>query len=824
MLSAIKMTLGFIYKSINYTILIICAIFNKKIYKNKSDNKMSNDTETKQNKKIMILVSKICKGGAERAAINVAENLSKKYEVVIVMPQIDDDFKEIEQYKCNVKCIEIKGSSKVKITRNIKKFKKENGITHCISFGTKVNFINVITKGKEKVIISVRNYLSLSEQELKKKFKYKVASKLCDYIVAVSKAVELDQIKKYKIKPSKICTIPNYCNKEYIQQSIQKYDIDEKDKPIFENGKIIITVGKLKTQKGQWHLIRAFKEVVKNNTNAKLIILGMGELEEYFKKLIVDMHLENNVFILGHKNKNIYTYMAKSDIFVFPSLYEGMPNVVLEAMACGLPIIATDCYGGNKEIVAPNLPLDEDINKIEKCDYGILIPKLDTNKYGADNKLTKEEKMLADAINQMLEDSSLIEKYKEKSNQRINDFNQENYEQQWEKVINKKNIMVLVTKLSNGGAEKAALQLAENLSKTYNVYLTVFDNSIQDYETKVRVIDLKTKITHNAIIKAINSFKRIFKVKKIKKQYNINCTISFLTGPNLINVLSKKQDKTIVSIRNNIQRKTWIENKISNFVIKRADKVVTVAEKMREFYIQNNKINPNKITTIYNICNLEKIEETTKNTKMEEYKDIFENSKVIISLGRYISQKGHWHLIRAFSKIVKEDQKYKLVIFGRGNKKEYLQKLVNDLNLNDYVYLLDFVENPYIYLKHSDFFVLPSLYEGCANALLEAMACGLPVIATDCDYGNREILAPNIKEQQIKKYAKEEFGILVPALDEKYYTAKDSLTQEEQQLYNAIKELIENESLKKHYSEKSLERIKDFQDNTENWIKCIEKD
>ena len=388
----------------------------------------------------------------------------------------------------------------------------------------------------------------------------------------------------------------------------------------------------------------------------------------------------------------------------------------------------------------------------------------------------------------------------------------------------KKNIMVLVTKLSNGGAEKAALQLAENLSKTYNVYLTVFDNSIQDYETKVTVIDLKTKITHNAIIKAINSFKRIFKVKKIKKKYNIDCTISFLTGPNLINVLSKKQDKTIVSIRNNIQRKTWMENKINNFVIKRADKVVTVAEEMRKFYIQNSKINPSKITTIYNICNLEKIEKATKGSKMEEYKDIFENNKVIISLGRYISQKGHWHLIRAFSKIAKENKKYKLVIFGRGDKKEYLQKLVNDLNLNDDVYLLDFVKNPYIYLKHSDFFVLPSLYEGCSNALLEAMAYGLPVIATDCDYGNKEILTTNIKEQKTKEFTKEEFGILVPALDKKYYTTEEPLTKEEQQLYNAIKELIENESLKKHYSEKSLERVKNFQNNTEKWIKCIEKD
>lgn len=389
----------------------------------------------------------------------------------------------------------------------------------------------------------------------------------------------------------------------------------------------------------------------------------------------------------------------------------------------------------------------------------------------------------------------------------------------------KKNIMVLVTKLSNGGAEKAAVVLAENLSKKYNVYLVVYDNSIQDYETNVRIIDLKTKITDNVIKKISNVFKRIWNIKKIKKQYNIDVTISLLTTPNLFNILTKYHDKTIVSIRNNIERKKWIESKVSAFAMKRADKVVTVSERMRKFYILHNKINPSRIVTIHNICNLNKINKELENNEIIEHKQIFSNGKVIISLGRYINQKGQWHLIRAFSKIVKENKDYKLVIFGRGNKKTYLQKLIDELSLNEYVYLLDFVKNPYIYLKKSSFLVMPSLFEGFSNTILEAMACALPVIATDCDYGNREILAPNsdIKEK-IKEVKKEEFGILVPELDKKNYDAKEPLTNEEKELYKAIKELIENEELKKHYHEKSLERIQDFQENIEKWITCIEEE
>ena len=159
----------------------------------------------------------------------------------------------------------------------------------------------------------------------------------------------------------------------------------------------------------------------------------------------------------------------------------------------------------------------------------------------------------------------------------------------------KKNIMILLTKLSNGGAEKAATILAENLSKKYNVYLVVYDNSIQDYETNVKIIDLHTKITNkNYIKKIINVFKRIWLVKKYKKQLNIDVTISLLTTPNLINVLTKGKDKTIVSIRNNLKRKKWIEDKVNSFAMKKADKIVTVSKEMRDFYITHNKINKNK--------------------------------------------------------------------------------------------------------------------------------------------------------------------------------------------------------------------------------------
>ena len=420
----------FLIRLICYCILCILSTCNKIRIKRKIDN---------SSKRIMILIGKISKGGAERIAINLAHKLGKCYEVFVVTYCMSDKenkyMENVEEYECSVKHFQTKRRGFRKIYE-IRRFKKNNNITHCISFGTIANFMNSITRVNDKVIIGIVNYLSVLENKFELKTKHKISIKLSDYIVSNSKQVEYDQIKNYHINPNKSCVIPTYCNKKDIHEAIEKYDIDEEDKKIYENGKVIITVGKMKVQKGQWHLIRAFQKVVEEHKEAKLIILGTGKLEEYLKNLIVELNLQNHIYVLGHKNKNIYTYMKKAEIFAFPSLFEGMPNVILEAMECGLPVIATDCYGGNKEIIEPSRDIEDEVKKVEKCEYGILIPKLDFKQYGSQEKLTKEEVFIAEAINEMLDDKNLLNHYKEKSLERVKEYNNnDDYLKKWEEIL-----------------------------------------------------------------------------------------------------------------------------------------------------------------------------------------------------------------------------------------------------------------------------------------------------------------------------------------------------------------------------------------------------
>jgi len=127
---------------------------------------------------------------------------------------------------------------------------------------------------------------------------------------------------------------------------------------------------------------------------------------------------------------------------------------------------------------------------------------------------------------------------------------------------------------------------------------------------------------------------------------------------------------------------------------------------------------------------------------------------VILGIGRLAKQKDFYTLIRAFH-IVRRQLDAKLIILGEGKERPVLLSLIHQLGLKDSVDLYGHVENPYSFLNRADLFVLSSAWEGLPNALIEAMALGIPSVATDCKSGPREILENG------------RFGVLVPVRDEK---------------------------------------------------------
>ena len=120
------------------------------------------------------------------------------------------------------------------------------------------------------------------------------------------------------------------------------------------SGEIVFSLGRLVPWKGFGMLIKIWPQILKKKKNLKLVIGGSGPEEKKLKKIIKKYGLEDSVFLVGKiPRKNLFVYFSAADIFVLNSGYEGLPHVLLEALAYRLPVIASD-KGGNKEVIKNN--------------------------------------------------------------------------------------------------------------------------------------------------------------------------------------------------------------------------------------------------------------------------------------------------------------------------------------------------------------------------------------------------------------------------------------------------------------------------------------
>lgn len=146
---------------------------------------------------------------------------------------------------------------------------------------------------------------------------------------------------------------------------VQKFQFNEEIRKYIRNSLdvdknfVVGHIGRFSEQKNHEFLVRMFAELVKNVKNAKLLLIGEGELKPEIQKLIEDLNIKSHVIILDPKS-NIQDYYQAMDVFVLPSKFEGLPVVLIEAQANGLPCIYSDCITKEAEII-PNitrLPLE----------------------------------------------------------------------------------------------------------------------------------------------------------------------------------------------------------------------------------------------------------------------------------------------------------------------------------------------------------------------------------------------------------------------------------------------------------------------------------
>ena len=347
---------------------------------------------------IALIINTLQGGGAERCAADLSQIFTERgYNVYIftdLSVNIGYEYKgTLVSFKVSISDGEEWGNPIRYKVNELSRLKESNHIDIAISFMQLANYLNILSKKQEKVILTIHGMTSVYAKEEKSVIwaeeTFRDLYQYADVITFPSGFCRRDWLEHYGDKNNITTTIYNPVHRMKVEENRNK-----------EN--IVITVGRMHSDKRQWHLIKAFSLVKKICLDSKLIILGEGELRPKLEKMVMRLGLEKDVEMPGNV-KNVQDYLAKAKVFAMTSRCEAMPCSVLEALSAGVPVVACDCPGGIREELGISDELKSSSYLLEgKC--GIITPYIEEN--GTD-KLSQEEEVFAKEIVRLLMDDDL---------------------------------------------------------------------------------------------------------------------------------------------------------------------------------------------------------------------------------------------------------------------------------------------------------------------------------------------------------------------------------------------------------------------------------
>lgn len=387
----------------------------------------------------LFVISSLSSGGAERVLSNVLMGLPEDWEIYILL---NDEINISYPYKGKIISLGMRDAHDreklfyqaellIKRFRKLRELRRNFHPDFCVSFLDSANYVNVLTKRYGgKTILSEHSFLSLACKR-SWKFRWIVAPMVrrfypkADSIILVSEEIKRDFVNNYGIKED-LCRV--------IYNGIEMGD---KPEEAVENreGFTISTMGRLEAQKGQWHLIKAFAALCREHNNLRLVILGEGSLRKQLGRLTEKLKIRDKVEFKGFVGKPTEE-IRRTDLFVFPSMVEGLPNALLEAMSCGVPVISADFQSGAREILAPGTDCTQKIKEgIEFAEYGVITPVSASSVNDSPEELDVGEICLVQAIQQMINEPDIRKKYSELSYERAKAFSVERMSDDWKKEI-----------------------------------------------------------------------------------------------------------------------------------------------------------------------------------------------------------------------------------------------------------------------------------------------------------------------------------------------------------------------------------------------------
>lgn len=408
---------------------------------------------------------------------------------------------------------------------------------------------------------------------------------------------------------------------------------------------------------------------------------------------------------------------------------------------------------------------------------------------------------------------------------------------------NKKKILLLISGLGPGGAERIFHTLAVELSKNHQVIECVYNlkDQVYPFATKENYI-LTPKVATNLFQKLLFLILRIYRLWRLKRKLKPDVCISQLESSDYLNILTRqKRERAICLIQCSMAFNHdiggisgwWRKKVLMPLTYRKADAIVAVSSAIKVEFQQYFDVAADRIHIIYNFINLDEVRLKSKESLEPAIEDILSRYYCFVTAGRLTAQKNQIALISVFSKLKERSGlDLKLIVLGDG---ELRQQLINEAtgkglkvysvwegkeisSAND-IFFLGFDKNPFKYFAHAKWFVFSSLWEGLPLVLVEAMASGVPIISADCPTGPSDILAGiSTSLRFVDTPVDAEFGVLMPMVQE---PGKEAIINS---WCDKIVALYHNDGVWESYREVQKERLAEFstQYAMTQWNKLLE--
>lgn len=320
-------------------------------------------------------------------------------------------------------------------------------------------------------------------------------------------------------------------------------------------------------------------------------------------------------------------------------------------------------------------------------------------------------------------------------------------------------VCFILDSLDMGGVERVMINLAnEFAAKDFEVDMVVVKNGgvfAAKLASNIRIVNFKLNRVLCSLIPLARYFRKEKPTAAISARDHLNVVASvalWLAHVKTKLILTMHNLRQLDSISGVPKHKVLTSNILSKCIYSASPTIVAVSKAVARDQAEFNGLSAGKIKVIYNPVITPHIFSLAGQGK-EAVAKIAGGKPLIVSVGRLAKEKDYATLIRAFSHVLPEFPS-RLVILGEGPERENLQKLICKLGLKDSIILCGYTDNPYVFIKNAEVFVLSSITESLSAVVVEALALGTKVVATDCG-GVREVLQDG------------RLGLLSPVGDEK---------------------------------------------------------